>query len=370
MCIAIGSPMGVTPPSIETLKKCWDNNPDGAGIAYNFKGQVNIIKGFMTWDAFKAAWENLNKRFDLTKRSILIHFRIATHGGVHPECCHPFPIVADEGTIKKLEYTSDYAVIHNGRISLTSSDTYSRTNMSDTMVFIEKYLSKLASNHNWFMNKVNMELIHDMIDSKMAILAGNGLIRFTAGFEKGEDGNFYSNTTYKEDRKKTTTYVNYGSSYYGRYSDYDYEDYSYASTTLQSIYGTRLQPGDVITFEDKKCNNLIVSMDTPVFMDYTRQNFYSTIISAEAFDNRHSDKDKVGYLISCLNDKIYKYDFPKVKTVTRAGANVAIRSDYRFYKDNLVEMPVGVKSRIDELLGKETEIVTASLITTTTEKGD
>lgn len=358
MCIAIGSPMGVTPPSIETLKKCWDNNPDGAGIAYNFKGQVKIIKGFMTWEGFEAAWKELSNRLDLTKRALLIHFRIATHGGIHPECCHPFPIVSDEGTIKKLECESEYAVVHNGRISLTSQDTYSRVHMSDTMVFIEKYLSKLASNYNWFMNKTNMELIYDMIDSKMAIISGNGLIRFTTGFEKGADGNFYSNTTYKEDRKKVATYTY--SHLYDRYSDDEYDSYhgagytstyGYTSPTVTSLYLTRLKPGDAISFADNKYNNIIVGSDAPVFMDYTRQNFYTTVASSEDFDKRHQN-DKVGFLITCLTDKFYKYDLPKVKSITRDGENVAVRSDYRFYQDGLVPTPAGIATEINKLINK------------------
>lgn len=231
MCVAIYSPANNNVPSIAYLKTAWTSNPDGAGFAYNTNdGRVRILKGFMTWDAFWKTFKDYSNKYNFYKRGVLIHFRIATHGGVNPECTHPFPLVSDEGYMKKTESIADYAVIHNGRISLTSSETYSKDKMSDTMIFIQKYLAKLASNARWFNNPTNMELIYDLIDSKMAILNGRGEIKCTSGFTKDEDGNYYSNDTYKVPRVKTTTYYNsasnYSGKYYGRYNDY-YENNTY-----------------------------------------------------------------------------------------------------------------------------------------------
>lgn len=210
MCIAIYSPIGNDLPCWEYLENSFDNNPDGAGFAYNTdQGNVQIEKGFMTWKAFKKAIEKSNKKNDLKNRGVLIHFRITTHGGTNQECCHPFPLVADEAAMKKTNIRTNYAVIHNGIISLTSNEAHLRQKMSDTMVFIEKYLSKIATNKKWFNNKSNFELIGDLIDSKMAILNGYGEIHATDGFVKDKDGNYYSNTTYKEDRWKWYTSPSY-----------------------------------------------------------------------------------------------------------------------------------------------------------------
>lgn len=68
--------------------------------------------------------------------------------------------------------------------------------LSDTMLFIRDYLTKISSNRNWFYNKKNTELIYELINSKMAILNGNGDITATEGFHKGADGNYYSNCSY------------------------------------------------------------------------------------------------------------------------------------------------------------------------------
>lgn len=203
MCIAIYSPIGNDVPNEKYLKTAFLNNEDGSGFAFNTDdGRVKICKGFMTWDSFISTFNEYKTKYNFKDRGVLIHFRITTHGGTNKECCHPFPLVSDEGALKKPQYTSDYAVIHNGIISLTSSEATKRTMMSDTMVFIEKYLTKIASNKNWFENDTNFELIYDMIDSKIAILNGKGEIKSTYGFTKDEDGNYYSNGTYKEWRLK------------------------------------------------------------------------------------------------------------------------------------------------------------------------
>ncbi|MBO7461989.1 MAG: hypothetical protein J6T96_05290 [Bacteroidales bacterium] len=201
MCIAIYSPRGNDIPCEDYLKRSFEHNPDGAGFAFNLPNNtVQIEKGFMDYNKFIKAFRKANKKYGFKDRGVLIHFRITTHGGTNRECCHPFPLVADEEIMKKTSVRSDYAVVHNGIISLTSSEAYSRHHMSDTMVFIEKYLSKIATNKKWFNNKSNFDLIYDLIDSKMAILNGYGEIHSTQGFTKDEDGNWYSNTTYKSPR--------------------------------------------------------------------------------------------------------------------------------------------------------------------------
>lgn len=224
MCIAIYSPKGNKVPCEKYLKESFESNPDGAGFAFNLHKKVKIVKGMMTWASFWETFQRYDKQYNFKDRGVLIHFRIQTHGGVVPECTHPFPLVADEGQLHKLETTANYAVEHNGVISLTSSEAHKREKMSDTMVFIEKYLSRIATNEGWFNNPQNFELIYELAESKIAILDGKGNIHATYGFTKDEDGNYYSNSSYKEAR--VTKYsAQYWSDYYAKYySDYN-EDY-------------------------------------------------------------------------------------------------------------------------------------------------
>lgn len=223
MCIAIGKPMGIDVPSEEILENCWNNNDDGAGFAFNLSNRVVIKKGFMKYKDFIEAFRFYDKKYNFKNRGLLIHFRIATHGARDASMTHPFPIVDDIGALKKIEYNSNYAVIHNGIISLTSDYMLSqKTGLSDTALFIKDYLTKLAENRNWFYNKSNFELIEKLIDSKMAILDKNGNIGITSGFTK-DNGVYYSNNTYKENRVKCN-YNNYYYYYDNYYDDYDYYD--------------------------------------------------------------------------------------------------------------------------------------------------
>lgn len=228
MCIAIGKPIGVKMPSKDILKRCWDSNDDGAGFAFAYNDIVYIKKGFMTFDSFWNELSKVDERYHLDDLGVLLHFRIATHGGIIPAMTHPFPIVSDNGILSKLEYQSEYAVVHNGVISLTGSDARRETAMSDTAVFIRDYLTLIAQNRQWFRRKANIELIEKLIGSKMAILNSRGEIIHTSGFLE-DNGVLYSNESYKTFRVRVSH--NNSSCYYGngysngRYSVYDDSDY-------------------------------------------------------------------------------------------------------------------------------------------------
>lgn len=239
MCIAITSPKNNPIPTDEILKTCFRNNSDGAGFAFNTdNNQVKIVKGFMDFDSFITAFHEYDKKYCFQERGVLIHCRIGTSGktikGGHcdPSCTHPFSISSKDKHLKKLNFTSDYAVVHNGIINLCAD---SKSDLSDTMIFIKKYLSRLSTNRNWFYNKNNIELIYDIIDSKMAILNGNGDIAYTPGFHKADDGNYYSNYSYKES--------SYGF-YDDWYSEYFNKDAKYEMPLME------LKRGETIYYDD------------------------------------------------------------------------------------------------------------------------
>ena len=129
MCIAIYSLAGNPVPDEETLETCFFNNSDGAGFAFNTdNGKVQIVKGFMDFKSFIAAFRKYDKKYCFKDRGVLIHFRIATHGGTSKQTCHPFPISAKEKDLAKTEFTSDYAVIHNGIINLCTDEAEKKKN--------------------------------------------------------------------------------------------------------------------------------------------------------------------------------------------------------------------------------------------------
>ena len=175
MCIAIAKPIGVEIPNDDILTNCFNNNPDGAGFAFNHNNEVVIRKGYMKLKDFLDAFHKYDEKFNFKNRGVLIHTRITTHGGTNPQMCHPFPINSDEGALKKIEYCSPFAVVHNGIISLTSSEATKKQDMSDTAIFVQKYLTKIAKNKNWFNNKANIELIYELIEKgeKVRILSAS-----------------------------------------------------------------------------------------------------------------------------------------------------------------------------------------------------
>src|SRR6266446_7671605 len=96
MCLAIYKPKGVQ-IARKHLKSGFDNNVDGAGFAICRNNTIEIYKGYFKFDEF---YDRYN---ELQRYPALIHFRIATHGIVNAQNCHPFEICDGQ-----------FALSHNG----------------------------------------------------------------------------------------------------------------------------------------------------------------------------------------------------------------------------------------------------------------
>ena len=133
MCVAIYKPAGVETPSLDTLKQCWDANPDGAGFAMRTDGEysIEIHKGYMTWKQFITAY----KKYHLADFAggLLLHFRIATHGGISPGNTHSFSLTQDIRLLKHTNVRTNYALIHNGMFPIKPEG-----DISDTMEFCRR----------------------------------------------------------------------------------------------------------------------------------------------------------------------------------------------------------------------------------------
>lgn len=191
MCIIAAKPAGVAMPSRDTIRTMWDGNRDGAGLMYLDGGKVTIEKGFMTYKSFAKKLDQLEKRLDLTRTPVVMHFRITTHGGTKPENCHPFPITDSIGALKKLTSRTDVGVAHNGIIHIIP-----RSGISDTMEYIASQLAPLKrALPRFYENKNAMLLVKNAIDSKMAFLTKEGKI-YTVGDFVTDNGVLYSNRSY------------------------------------------------------------------------------------------------------------------------------------------------------------------------------
>ena len=199
MCIAILKIKGKR-ISDDVLKTCYANNPDGCGFAYVDNG---IIKVFKTLN-FEEFLQEYKKVED--KSNMLLHFRIATHGKVNVNNCHPF----------KLNHRM--VLIHNGVISGYGGNKVDEDSITDTQDFINKTIGQIGWK-NW-KNPAFRELVGKAIGySKFCILDASdsyAIINESAGY--WVDGNWYSNKSYEP---KKYTYSK---------KDYDYDnDYWYGT---------------------------------------------------------------------------------------------------------------------------------------------
>lgn len=119
MCIAIYVKKGSKIPTKEVLNECYINNSDGAGLAYVEKGEMVIEKGFFDFEEFyKRVMDIKNPEL----KSIFLHFRIGTGGGINKENTHPFRI------------NKNICMMHNGILPIDSSQTKCDTNILATLL--------------------------------------------------------------------------------------------------------------------------------------------------------------------------------------------------------------------------------------------
>lgn len=99
-----------TRPTEEMVRKAWDANDDGGGLAWR-----ETIKGkrVVKW---KKGIEDVQEMVELAKTlptPFIMHFRIASVGGVRPQLTHPFPI-EKTAPLSLKGNTEGYVLFHNG----------------------------------------------------------------------------------------------------------------------------------------------------------------------------------------------------------------------------------------------------------------
>tara|TARA_R100000808_G_scaffold2232_1_gene9259 strand:+ start:1427 stop:2170 length:744 start_codon:yes stop_codon:yes gene_type:complete len=180
MCIAVYLPKGKK-LSKEKFFQCHDSNPDGFGLMFARNGKILIHKTLESAESAYADYKRISKG-PAKGQNMVLHFRIATHGSVNKENCHPFRI--DERL----------ALVHNGIIHAV--DTHKYKDMSDTRVFAKEILAKLPLFFEW--EDSIKRLIEEFIGhSKLIILDDEGMAHIF-NEHKGEwvDGMWFSNNSH------------------------------------------------------------------------------------------------------------------------------------------------------------------------------
>ena len=144
----------------------------------------------MEFDEFASTLKALG---DVTNTGLVIHFRITTHGGTRPECCHPFPLTDDDAALRALDICAPLGVAHNGII--TGMDTDAKT--SDTMAYIRDVLTPLQRMAGDLLASDDaMTVVESTVGSKLAFLEPDGAITTVGDFIE-DSGVFYSNASFK-----------------------------------------------------------------------------------------------------------------------------------------------------------------------------
>ena len=216
-------------PSEIDVKRMILVNPDGVGFAWNDGEAVHFAKGYSNPRTVCAAL----RRIPATAKTIVLHCRIATHGGGTQELCHPFRVSSkiDEARQKVGTLYNSAVLFHNGIFSIDC-----QKNESDTLAIDTRIIAPLfeALKGGKIARKDFDYIIEELCgySSKIALLTPDGVATYGKGWKHrtAEDGSFglFSNLyAFPQDKPRTSiykygygyTYDDYLDEYYGRYDE-------------------------------------------------------------------------------------------------------------------------------------------------------
>lgn len=203
-------------PSDEDLVAAACGNQDGAGIAWCEGGMVHWKKGIMGEPEDVAA--QVGEIVAAHTLPFLIHFRVATEGGVSPALTHPFPVSIEKphlGGDLALEGVGDAVLMHNGhwnswkhemkearRFMFTEPKKKGST-MSDFAIPRGPWSDSRAM--AWLISLYGLGYLPiELNNQKVALLDGNGLIWYyaTKDWQRDEDGGYLRSSPLWKERSK------------------------------------------------------------------------------------------------------------------------------------------------------------------------
>ena len=184
MCVIVVKPKEKE-ISLDVLRKCWNANGDGAGVAWKEKGSIRVRKGIMSFEEFERIFKEVYSK----QKEMVFHFRLTSRGRTCPEMTHPFRLVRLPEP-DPLEFVTTRPVLfHNGTI-LELGDW----EKSDTF-FLARLLSEL------YEHRVPIKDIAKVL----SLISGNKFVLFSpqktvliGNFEE-EEGCLFSNLYWKSE---------------------------------------------------------------------------------------------------------------------------------------------------------------------------
>jgi predicted glutamine amidotransferase len=214
MCVIVVANTKTQFPKIETIEKCMETNPDGAGFMYiGYDKGVHIAKGFFKPEEVMARIETVPD-----ESPIVFHSRIATHGKVSKENCHPFPVTLVDDALKLCNLRCRMGFAHNGVFSGYTAKV-AQSGFPDSVEFMRHLIYPVYKD----LKRESVQfLLSELVgSSRVAILSSDNLYLFGTFIE--EDGVKYSNSSWKYGSRRYT-YSNKGKK--GFYvPPYDYTSY-------------------------------------------------------------------------------------------------------------------------------------------------
>lgn len=97
-------------------------NSDGIGIAWQTPPLAGKRKILFQRGIKLSKVNDLLAMIESQQLAYILHFRIATIGGVHKRLCHPFPVSTDQRQLFALSGEANYVLAHNGHWSMWDQD--------------------------------------------------------------------------------------------------------------------------------------------------------------------------------------------------------------------------------------------------------
>lgn len=236
MCIIITADSNIKIPD-KHIMDAYEFNPDGFGIGASINGKLFTFKSIdMNSKDIIKLYNSIRK---LATGTIVLHFRIATHGDISDKLCHPFYV------------NKDLVMFHNGVIS-NSVSGYNKKNKneSDTTAFVNNVLKNLKKGFQ--NNKTIMNMISNSVGkhNRLCFLDSTGKATYSSsdlwveynGILYSNTDIFYSNEEYKDINPVTNEYImnddyEYWNEHYDEYIDYKdcidyYKDYAEIEQTF------------------------------------------------------------------------------------------------------------------------------------------
>lgn len=214
-------------PGWDMLHDAFVANPDGAGFMYQENAKVHILKGLMTYDAFKSALEKVE---NYQTRNIVYHFRIGTHGSKTSSNTHPYPVTNKIDSYKKLDVVTNAGFAHNGIIDekFYSKKLQKAHNITDSAATLHRIVTEGIKG-----NELDIASVIEKLD-----VISNNKAGYGDRFAIMTPTNIYTSGNWKEYKgfKVSNLLFTYKSHVYGKAGnyglDYDYyDDYYYKTPT-------------------------------------------------------------------------------------------------------------------------------------------